>query len=55
VDTPEAAQQLFLSPNAVQDHLKSVFDKTGTRSRRVLLSRALGTAPVNPTDRQPSG
>ena len=34
---------MFLSENTVQDHLKSIFAKTGTRSRRALLSRALGT------------
>jgi hypothetical protein len=27
----------------VQDHLKSAFAKTGTGSRRTLLSRALGS------------
>jgi len=33
---------MFLSRHTVQDHLKSVFAKTGTHNRRVLLSHALG-------------
>jgi DNA-binding CsgD family transcriptional regulator len=41
-DTREVAARMFLSAHTVQDHLKSVFDKTGTRSRRALLARALG-------------
>ncbi|GAA1878080.1 response regulator transcription factor [Asanoa iriomotensis] len=42
-DTRTVATRMFLSENTVQDHLKSIFDKTGTRSRRALLSRAAGT------------
>jgi DNA-binding CsgD family transcriptional regulator len=40
--TREVAGQMFVSENTVQDHLKSIFDKSGARSRRALLARALG-------------
>jgi DNA-binding CsgD family transcriptional regulator len=42
-DTREVAARMYLSAHTVQDHLKSVFAKTGTHSRRTLLSRALGS------------
>jgi DNA-binding NarL/FixJ family response regulator len=41
-DTRRIAQQMFLSENTVQDHLKSIFTKTGTSNRRTLLARAVG-------------
>ena len=41
-DTRQIAQQMFLSENTVQDHLKSMFAKTTTRNRRTLLARAAG-------------
>lgn len=44
-DTREVARQMFLSPHTVQDHLKSIFTKTGTRSRQALVSRVVGSAP----------
>jgi DNA-binding CsgD family transcriptional regulator len=41
--TREVAGRMFLSEHTVQDHLKSVFAKTETRSRKALLARVLGT------------
>ncbi|MEY2416149.1 MAG: hypothetical protein QOH53_1483 [Ilumatobacteraceae bacterium] len=41
-DTRELAQSLFVSEHTVQDHLKSVFAKTGVNNRRVLVARATG-------------
>ncbi|MFN0026732.1 MAG: LuxR C-terminal-related transcriptional regulator [Acidimicrobiales bacterium] len=41
-DTRQIAQRMFLSENTIQDHLKSIFNKTATRNRRTLLARAVG-------------
>jgi len=40
--TRQVADKMFLSEHTIQDHLKSIFDKTGTRTRPSLLTRALG-------------
>jgi DNA-binding CsgD family transcriptional regulator len=41
-DTRTLARDLYLSEHTVQDHLKSIFEKTNTHNRRTLLSRVAG-------------
>lgn len=43
-DTHELARRLFVSEHTVQDHLKSIFAKTGAANRRVLVARATGAS-----------
>ncbi|MGW0734826.1 helix-turn-helix transcriptional regulator [Streptomyces sp. NPDC002851] len=41
-DSHTVARRMSVSEHTVQDHLKSVFAKTGTNNRRMLLARTLG-------------
>jgi len=43
VGTRDIARLMFLSEHTVQDHLKSIFAKTATRTRRALIARVFGS------------
>jgi DNA-binding CsgD family transcriptional regulator len=58
LSTREIADRLHITTNTVQDHLKSIFDKVGVRSRRELvttilqeqyLPRAITAQPLGPS------
>jgi DNA-binding CsgD family transcriptional regulator len=38
----EIAKQLFITSSTVQDHIKSMLDKTDSRNRNELIARVLG-------------
>lgn len=42
-DTREVANALSIAESTVQEHLKSIFAKTGVRSRAAVIARAVGT------------
>jgi hypothetical protein len=44
LDTRAVSARLCISPHTVQDHLKSIFRKTGAQSRRELLARFSGAS-----------
>jgi DNA-binding CsgD family transcriptional regulator len=48
LSTTEIADQLHLSAYTVQDHLKSIFDKSGTSSRGELVSRLFFDHHIGP-------
>jgi len=47
-DTRSMAREMSLSEHTIQDHLKSIFAKTGAHDRVTVLSRALGTRLETP-------
>ena len=58
LSTSEIAERLHITPNTIQDHLKSIFDKTDVRSRRELamsllqhqyVPRTMAGTPIGPS------
>jgi DNA-binding CsgD family transcriptional regulator len=51
LSTSQIAGRMFMSPYAMQDHLKSVFTKTGVRSRRELVATILRQRYLQPASK----
>ena len=58
LSTRDIAERLQITPNTIQDHLKSIFDKTGVRTRRELamsllqrdyIPRTVADTPIGPS------
>jgi DNA-binding CsgD family transcriptional regulator len=47
----QIAKQLHITPSTVQDHIKSMLDKTESRNRSELIARVLGWASTVDTIR----